>query len=109
MSTLVGKKYSFRKNPKWIVEIIGELPNKEYICKWQVDPVSYGPLHVVKTEEHLLKEWKEVRDPRVIYVNEWKRNGVTSLGSQYSSLEDAKGMASCKDYIATRKFIEVLD
>lgn len=75
--------------------------------------LSYEDKHgkVVETWASDIQWWEEAREPRVIYINEWRssKDNSTSLGAQYESEEEAKQMRLGEGYVATRKFIEVLD
>lgn len=118
MSTLVGKKYEFTAyNGKTVIEVIQELSPTQMLTKCLSSPYeeSVGRFNVY--DKNLNELWKEVREPRIIYVNEYEEQYYRHLGE----IEDKNtfGVPRFSQQLAkkalinrpgiTRKFIEVLE
>ncbi len=103
MSTMVGKKF---KHPCGLfVEILQELEGNELLCK-NLDAVI-GKIHIVQSTVSIVNHWKEVRKPRVVYINKW--DGGIGWGSVWDNPNDALFQKGSRTDVKTIKFIEVLD
>jgi hypothetical protein len=107
MPTLVGKKYKY-KDTSISVKVLQDLPNDEILCK-RLDGTQMSIVHVVYKPINLTTHWTEVREPRIIYINEYPDNVYFSWGGGHSSEEKAKKHLAESGSGVTRKFIEVLD
>lgn len=104
MSTLVGKKFQRHMT----IEVLQELGNNEILCKFT--NLANGKQHGVIAASALEKHWKEIREPRVVYINEYDNTALYHGLSDYSFKTEALARQwNVKGYIATRKFIEVLE
>lgn len=109
MSTLVGKKFKYTgySYAPLEMEVVQELPMNQMLCKYTKGDKT-GKHNVYNTT--LSEYWKEVREPRVIYINDYDgSNGFKGLSQSHYPLEETAKSWKVGGFIATRKFIEVLD
>ena len=111
MSTLVGKKYKFTAyNGKTVIEVVQELSPTQMLTKCLSSPYEWSVGKFNVYDKNLNEQWKEVREPRVVYINEYDNTALYRGLSDYSFKTEALARQwNVKGYIATRKFIEVLE
>lgn len=111
MSTLVGKKYKFTAyNGKTVIEVVQELSPTQMLTKCLSSPYEWSVGKFNVYDKNLNEQWKEVREPRVIYINDYDgTHGFKGLSQSHYTSEDVAKEWKAGGYIATRKFIEVIE